>query len=205
MQWFRPVALVPFCGFLLAATVSLGADRDAGRTYYYPPGEQAAGQPSGGHDYGDFRPRQFAPSHQGRTPSGSGAGYDWSPQSPAGGAGASWDSPPGRWSEPRPSRPDQPLNQYRFRPRPDDKTLERDDAPRFRPDADLSRRSQRYWGVPGQDPADYGGAPGAVFRPLRPEADQTTNPAPPDPGLPPALPPALPPYPGYGGPGYYPY
>jgi hypothetical protein len=204
MQWFRPVALVPFCGLLLAATASLGEDWDAGRTYYYPPGNQSGGQPAGGYDYGDFRPREPAPS-QGRTPSGSGGGYDWSPQFPDGAAGAPWDSAPGRWSEPRPSRPDQPLNQYRFRPRPDDKAKERDDAPRFRPDADLARRSQRYWGVPGQEPGDYGGAPGAIFRPLRPEAGQTTSPVAPDPGPPPALPPALPVYPGFGGPGYYPY
>lgn len=204
MQWFRPVALVPFCGLLLVATASLGADWDAGRTYYYPPGEQSGGRQTGGYDYGDFRPREPAPG-QGRAPSGSGGGYDWTPQFPDGGAGAPWDSAPGRWSEPRPSRPDQPLNQYRFRPRPDDKTKERDDAPRFRPDADLARRSQRYWGVPGQDPADYGGAPGAIFRPLRPEAGPATGPAAPDPALPPALPPPLPAYPGFGGPGYYPY
>jgi len=199
MQWFRPVVFAPFCGFLLFATASFGADWDTGRAYYYPPGGQGGGQAPGGYDYGDFRPREFE-SGQAGTPFGSGAGYDRSPKSSTGGAATPWDSAPGRWSEPRPSRPDQPLSQYRFRPRPDDKAKEQDNAPRFRPDADLARRSQRYWGVPGQDSADYGGAPGAVFRPLRPEADQAAKP--PDPGLPPELPP---PYPGFGGPGYYPY
>lgn len=201
MQWFRLVVFAPFYGFLLAATASFGADWDAGRTYYYPPGAQTGDQQFRGYDYGDFRPQELAPG-QGRAPSGSSAGYGWSPQSSPGNAGGGWDSTPGRWSGPRPSHPDQPPSQYRFRPRPDDKTQKRDDAPRFRPDADLARRSQRYWGVPGQDPAEYGGAPGAVFRPLRPEAEQTSKPAPPDPELPPALPP---PYPGFGGPGYYPY
>ncbi len=207
MKQFGPVAITSLLCFLLSAPVVVAKDWDSGRTYYYPPGT-SEGDPSRGqarsYDYGDFRPREFT-SGQERTQPGGGPVYDRAPQS-ATAPGGSWNGhASGQWSEPRPTRPDRPLGQYRFRPRADDKALEQSDAPRFRPDADLSRRSQRYWGVPGQDPADYGGAPGMIFRPLRPETDQTVGAAKPDPGVPPALPPALPGYAPWGEPGYYPY
>jgi hypothetical protein len=62
---------------------------------------------------------------------------------------------------------------YRFRPRPEDKSTRADEGLRYRPDPDLARRSQQFWGVPGQDPALYGSGPAPVFRPLQPEREPT--------------------------------
>jgi hypothetical protein len=184
----------------ITAPLAFAADWDSGRTYYYPgvtePGTRGAGGQAG-YGTGSFRPRE--PS-EGRPPTWAGGGspYEWAPDRPAATESPAWGGvAPGQWSESRPVQP-QPPSQYRFRPVPEDKSRPQDDAPRFRPDADLARRSQRYWGVPGQEPSQFGGGPAAIFRPLREEAEGTRAEPPP---------PALPEYPPWGGPGagYFPY
>lgn len=119
----------------------------------------------------------------------------WAPSTAGQGGTSTWnDQPQGSWAEPRPGQAEFHSGQYRFRQRPEDKTKKADDSPRYRPDPELTRRSQQFWGVPGQDPSQYGGAPGAVFRPLRPEQEPSSKPAAPGPRY---AEPASPPWPGH--------
>jgi hypothetical protein len=185
------------------------ADRGAGTAYYSPgassPGAGAYGA-AAGPTGGNFRPTD---SFGGQWSGQPGAGSTWSPAaggSPSGGASA-WDgSGYGFRGDAGSGQTGRPGGDYRFRPRPDDKATRTDDAPRYRPDPELARRSQQFWGVPGQDPSLYGGGPSPVFRPLQPEREQAGRPAASGPGYGESTPPAWPAYPvapsaGYG----YPY
>lgn len=205
MKRHGPIAIA-LLAFLAVGPAAFGAEGRSGQPYYYPNSSDRDTRVFGtqqSYDSGSFRPREFPiGGAQGRT---NGSGYTRAPQAPDAAGAAAWNGgAQGYWSEPRAVQPDQPMTQYRFRPRAEDKTKERDDSPRYRPDPDLARRSQRYWGVPGQEPSTYGGGPAVIFRPLRPEQEAMEKQAPP-----PAYPAAIPPWPGnqsWGGPGYgYPY
>jgi hypothetical protein len=95
---------------------------------------------------------------------------------------------------------------YQFRERPEDKRLERDSSPRYRPDPELARRARGSWS-PGGEAWSAPGAqgPAVIFRPWDSGSQKptdTTGAAPeypgwPDPGF------GAPPWPG-SGPGYFP-
>jgi hypothetical protein len=160
---------------LVAGQPVLAADRAAGTSYFYPGAPVQSGNsysrqpaPAGG----NYRPtdsavgqwqgqgQQALGSSSGGTPSawGQGGTTTWYGQGTSGAAEA--------W----PGQPAHLPSEYRFRPRPDDKSTKSDESLRYRPDPDLARRSQQSWGIPGQE-WQPGGAPGAIFRPLRPDEE----------------------------------
>lgn len=156
------------------------ADWNSGSSYNYPGASGPAADVYGRYQQGaggSYRPTDgaSAPWH---APTGTGAGATWSSSAWAEGGGASaWnDQPQGYRGDSRAGQSERPLADYRFRQRPEDKAKMPDDALRYRPDPELARRSQQFWGVPGQDPSSFGGGPGVVFRPLRPEQEQSSRP-----------------------------
>jgi hypothetical protein len=150
---------------LLSAATPLAADRGSGATRYYPDSSTQPGDAYGrqqGYATGGYRPSDPAgTSWQGQTGAGSASTFDGQ----AGGYAA----------EPRSGQSDRRFGEYRFRQRPEDKVKQPDNSPRYRPDPELARRSQQFWGVPGQDSSQYDGGPAPVFRPLRPEQEQTSR------------------------------
>lgn len=151
------------------------AERGAGTTYLYP-GSSSSGSAtygSGGPASGGFRPADPAMGQRpGQT--GTAAGTAWSPYAAGTGNDSAWGaSAYGFRSDAGSGQGGRPATDYRFRPRPEDKSTRADEGLRYRPDADLARRSQQSWGVPGQDPALYGSGPGPVFRPLQSDREPT--------------------------------
>ena len=167
----RPVAAPALLALLLAGQSALAADWSAGAQPYYP---GPAVQP--GHSGGSYRPTDSTTGQwQWQPGAGSGSAQASLPIWGQGGAYAPTGQPQAYPAEPWNGRSERITGEYRFRPRPDDKAAKSDDSPRYRPDAELARRSQQFWGLPGQDSSQYGGAPGAVFRPLRPEQEPATT------------------------------
>lgn len=189
------VVLGSFAGML-----AFGADRASSSAYYYPGSAGSAGdafarQQGAG---GTYRPAESSTAPW-QAPAGAGASSTWRPDPSWGQGGASaWSGqgqgfqtqgqqasgyqaqdyqPQGYGGYQGPQavtgQGERPLGNYRFRQRAEDKAIKPDDSPRYRPDPELSRRSQQFWGVPGQDPSAYSAGPGIVFRPLRPEQEQS--------------------------------
>jgi hypothetical protein len=156
-------------------STGFAAERGAGTTYLYPggPPSGSASYGSGGPASGSFRPADPAMGpRQGQT--GTTAGSTWSPYAAGTGSDPAWGGAAyGFRGDAGSGQGGRPATDYRFRPRPEDKSTRADEGLRYRPDADLSRRSQQFWGVPGQDPALYGSGPAPVFRPLQPEREPT--------------------------------
>lgn len=173
----RPLAALALLGLAAGPMPAGSADWASGS---YSPGASAQPADAFGrqqHYGGTYRPID-SPSAHWQAPAGSGAGSTGSPSTWDPRGAAVWNGEAqGLWTEPRPGASDRPLAEYRFRQRTEDKAQKTDDSPRFRPDPELTRRSQQSWGVPGQDPSHYGAGPRAVFRPLRPEQEQTSRPA----------------------------
>lgn len=170
----------PAAGFLLVVGLIGGglataADWGAGSSYS-PGGSGQAGDPYGRQKGtgGGYRPTEGS-SAPWQAPAGTGSASSWPPTPASGqGEGSAWNGQSqGYRGQSATGQPDRPFTDYRFRQRPEDKTKKTDDAPRYRPDPELARRSQQFWGVPGQDPSAYGGGPGVVFRPLHPEQEQS--------------------------------
>lgn len=158
-----------------AWSTSFAAERGAGTTHFYPAGSSFGSSTYGGAGAasGGFRPADPAPGQwPGQT--GAAAGPAWSPYAAGTGNDSAWGASAYSFrGDSGSAQGGRPATEYRFRPRPEDKATRADEGPRYRPDADLARRSQQFWGVPGQDPALYGSGPAPVFRPLQPEREQT--------------------------------
>lgn len=203
----RPTTTAVFLVCVAGAAAVNAADWRSGSTTYHPGATTQSDAPFGpspGYDVGTYRPHEY-PGGQWQAAPGTNSEPGWA----AGGSGQrgaqGWSGQPqGYLTEPGTGRP---LSEYRFRQRAEDKVNKADDAPRYRPDPELSRRSQQFWGVPGQSPSEYGGAPGAVFRPLRPEQETSSKPVAPTPRYAePGPPPSWSGYPGGFPSGYgYPY
>jgi hypothetical protein len=164
------------------------APSSGGQQSYYPP--SASGSQGYGPAYDD---RAYGPQAHGAGPYGD-------PTAGQGGAAVPWSFAPGGRS------PSGGVGGYQFRERPEDKRLDHDAYPRFRPDPDLARRSRGFWSPTGESWSAPGSQPPAViFRPLdsgseKPKGAAERSPDYPawgDPGL------GVPPWPG-GGAGYYP-
>lgn len=161
----------------LGGGLAISADWGAGSSY---PG--AANQAGDSYSRqkgtaGSYRPTDGStPTWQ--APAGTGSAATWSPIPGGGqGGGSAWHGQSqGHWGQSATGQPDRPPLDYRFRPRPEDRATKSDDAPRYRPDPELARRSQQFWGLPGQDPSTYGAGPGVVFRPLNPGQEQSGKP-----------------------------
>lgn len=156
------------------------AERGAGATYYQPGASYP--RPDGygtapGPAAGTFRPTDStAGSWPGQA--GSWVGSARSPYASSPGDASPWDgSAYGFRGDAVPGQGGRPAADYRFRPRPEDKATRTDEGLRYRPDPDLARRSQQFWGVPGQDPGLYGSGPAPVFRPLQPERERAGRPS----------------------------
>lgn len=160
---------------LLAGQPAIAADRTSGTAYLYPgasaqPGDLHGRQP--GFSGGSYRPTD-PPTGQWQGQQGRGSGATGMPSVWGQGGATPWNGqPPSYEAEPWSGQPGRTTSDYRFRPRPEDKAAKGDASPRYRPDPELARRSQQFWGIPGEDWSS-GGASGAVFRPLRPEEQQT--------------------------------
>jgi hypothetical protein len=174
----RAVVALALLALLSTAARALAVDWGGGKTYDYQGSSTRSGDAYG-------RPQdQAAGSYR----PGDAGGTSWQTQH---GVGSMSAPPPATWgegaastwsgqtkgyaTEPRSGQPDRRFGEYRFRQRPEDKAKQLDGSPRYRPDPELARRSQQLWGVPGQDPSQYGGGPAPVFRPLRPDQEQTSK------------------------------
>jgi hypothetical protein len=174
----RPaVALLAGLYACLSPAVVLAADYGSGYRYA-PSGQGAYASPSAGWSHG------YVPNYDagGYPPQDYGAGSRGGPPYAGGVSG------------------------YQFRERPEDKRVERDSSPRYRPDPDLTRRSRGSWSPTGEMWSAPGAqGPAVIFRPWESGSQKPTDqgersseyPAWPDPGL------GMPPWPG-GGPGYFP-
>ncbi len=166
----RPaIAFVLVVG-LLGWGAATAADWGSGSSYYYPGPSGQSGDPYGrqtGTGGGSYRPPEGA-SAPWQAPAAPGSAPTWG----QGGGSFGGSQPQVYRGQPATGQSDRPATDYRFRLRPEDKGKKTDEGLRYRPDPELARRSQQFWGVPGQDPSNYGGGPGVVFRPLYTEKEQ---------------------------------
>lgn len=162
-----------------APTSVPAADWTPGATHRYPGATAQALDgyaPAQGYGSGTYRPSDTG-SGQWEWPIGGGYGAGGFPGPASDGGSSGWGGQSyGPSAGSRAGQTERPVGEYRFRQRPEDRASKSDDAPRFRPDPDLARRSQQSWGVPGHDPSQYGGGPAAVFRPLGPDEQKTGKP-----------------------------
>jgi len=145
----RPLATFLLLGF--AWQVAYAADYGA-RSYQAYPADARSGGATSSSERGAYAPRAAGPgstSTWGGAPSGSAGGY----AAPSGGV-------PGGLSA-----RDRPPENYRFRPRADERNADPPDTLRFRPDPDLARRSYQNWGNPGQEWSEGSRGPAVIFRP----------------------------------------
>lgn len=174
----RAAAAVWVAAGLFVAGPVVAADWGTGSKYDYPGASARAGDAYGrqqGGAAGSYRPAEGSGGSWQAPGSGGSASSTWSPSTTWGqGGAAAWNGPSQGYRGPSTTgQADRPAGDYRFRQRPEDKSKKTDEGLRYRPDPELSRRSQQFWGVPGQDPSTYGGGPGVVFRPLHPEPEQS--------------------------------
>jgi hypothetical protein len=168
----------------------------------------ASGAPAIAADYGYAPPgatwsQGYPPSYDDRAYGSpdyrAGAYGDW-PAGQGGAGGSQWTFAPGG------RMPSGGATGYQFRERPEDKRVERDSSPRYRPDPDLARRARGSWS-PGGEAWSAPGAqgPAVIFRPWDSGSQKPTDAAAAAPEYPGWTDPGFgaPPWPG-SGPGYFP-
>jgi len=196
----KPLAVALSVGLFACLTHAPVLAADYGSAYRYAPSGPAQGSyppPAStraqgyapNYDVRGYGPQDYAPGSYAERPAGQG-----------GTAPTPWVYAPDGRSH------GGAVTGYQFRQRPEDKHVERDSSPRYRPDSELSRRARGSWSPSGEMWSAPGAqGPAVIFRPWESGGQKAADTAERSPAYPAWTDPALrsPPWPG-GGPGYYP-